>query len=74
MIIISQNSKMQSDERKILSSAEVEPYIGKYYSQDWVRRKVLRQTDLDILEQDKLIEKEINDGTIQDPKELEMRR
>ena len=53
-------------------AAEVEPYIGKYYSQDWVRRKVLRQTDLDILEQDKLIEKEINDGTIQDPKELEM--
>ena len=53
-------------------AAEVEPYIGKYYSQDWVRRKVLRQTDLDILEQDKLIEKEINDGTIPDPKELEM--
>ena len=53
-------------------AATAEPYIGKYYSQDWVRRKVLRQTDLDILEQDKLIEKEINDGTIQDPKELEM--
>jgi hypothetical protein len=51
---------------------EAEPYVGKYYSQDWVRRKILRQTDEDILEQDALIEKEIEEGIIQDPKELEM--
>ena len=51
---------------------EAEPYIGKYYSQDWVRRQILRQTDQDILEQDSLIEKEIDEGIIQDPKELEM--
>jgi hypothetical protein len=51
---------------------EAEPYIGKYYSQDWVRRKLLRQTDEDLLEQDALIEKEIEEGIIQDPKELEM--
>ena len=44
-----------------------EPYIGKYYSQDYVRRKILRQTDIEILEQDKLIEKEIKDGIIPDP-------
>ena len=29
-----------------------EPYIGKYFSQDYVRRKILRQTDIEILEQD----------------------
>ena len=51
---------------------EAEPYVGKYYSQDWVRRKILRQTDEDILEQDALIEKEIDEGIIQDPKEMEM--
>jgi hypothetical protein len=51
---------------------EAEPYIGKYYSQDWVRRQILRQTDQDILEQDAIIEKEIDEGIIQDPKELEM--
>ena len=51
---------------------EAEPYIGKYYSQDWVRRQVLRQTDEDILEQDKLIEKEIEEGVIQDPAEAAM--
>ena len=44
-----------------------EPYVGKYYSQDYVRRKILRQTDMEILEQDKLIKKEIKDGTIPDP-------
>ena len=44
-----------------------EPYVGKYYSQDYVRRKILRQTDIEIIEQDKLIEKEIKDGVIPDP-------
>ena len=44
-----------------------EPYVGKYYSQDYVRRKILRQTDEEIIEQDRLIEKEIADGTIPDP-------
>jgi hypothetical protein len=44
-----------------------EPYIGKYFSQDYVRRKILRQTDEEILEQDKIIKKEIKDGIIPDP-------
>ena len=47
--------------------ATAEPYVGKYYSQDYVRRKILRQTDMDIIEQDKLIDKEIKDGVIPDP-------
>ena len=47
--------------------ATVEPYVGKYYSQDWIRRTVLRQSDEEIIEQDKLIKKEIKDGVIADP-------
>ena len=51
-----------------LGSVEaVQPYIGRYFSQDWVRRKVLHQTDEEIIEQDKLIEQEIKDGVIPDP-------
>ena len=51
-----------------LNSVQVaEPYIGKYFSQDYVRRKILRQTDEEIIEQDKLIDKEIKDGIIADP-------
>ena len=48
-------------------AATAEPYVGKYYSQDYVRRKILRQTDLEILEQDKLIQAEIKAGVIPDP-------
>ena len=51
-------------------AAAVQPYIGTYYSKDYVRRKVLRQTDQEIVDQDKLIAKEIKDGEYADPKEF----
>ena len=47
--------------------ATAEPYVGKYFSQDYLRRKILRQTDEEIIEQDQLIEKEIEKGIIPDP-------
>jgi len=50
--------------------AAAEPYLGKYFSQDYLRRKILRQTDEEIIEQDKLMKKEIADGTIPDPAEM----
>ena len=52
---------------RITTVQAAEPYVGTYFSQDYVRRKILRQTDEEILEQDKLIKKEIKDGTIPDP-------
>ena len=47
-----------------------EPYVGKYFSQDYLRRKVLRQTDQEIIDQDLLIKKEIENGIIPDPAEM----
>ena len=47
--------------------ATIEPYIGKYYSTQWVRSKVLRQTDSEQVEMDEQIEQEIKDGIIPDP-------
>jgi hypothetical protein len=47
--------------------AQAEPYIGKYFSKDYVRRKILRQTDQEIIEQDEIINREIKDGIIPDP-------
>jgi hypothetical protein len=44
-----------------------EPYVGKYFSQDYLRRKILRQTDQEIIEEDKLIKREIQKGIIPDP-------
>ena len=52
--------------------ATVEPYVGKYYSQDYVRRKIIRQTDEEIIEQDERIAQEIKDGIIVDPAEMMM--
>ena len=34
------------------------PYIGKYYSHEYVRTQILRQTDDEIVEMDKEISKE----------------
>jgi hypothetical protein len=58
-------SELMNERLTMVQTAE--PYVGKYYSQDYVRRKILRQTDMEILEQDKLIEDEIKKGIIPDP-------
>ena len=49
-----------------------EPYVGRYYSQDYVRRHILRQSDEEIIEQDKIIEQEIKDGVIPDPAQMQI--
>ena len=59
-------------ESRINLATLAEPYIGKYWSQDYIRRKVVRQTDADILEEDEKIEQEIKDGIIMDPMEAQM--
>ena len=45
----------------------IEPYVGKYYSNEYVRRKILRQTDAEIIEIDEQIEDEVEKGIIPDP-------
>jgi len=47
--------------------ATMEPYIGKYFSVEYVRKRVLRQTDQEIIDIDGQIEREIKDGIIPDP-------
>ena len=51
--------------------AQAEPYIGKYYSQEYIRSKILRQTDGEMEEQDEQIKKEIDDGIIPDPSTID---
>jgi hypothetical protein len=48
---------------------QVEPYVGRYYSTEYVRRKVLQQKDQEIIEIDQQIEDEIERGIIPDPNE-----
>jgi len=51
--------------RERLSLAqEVSPYVGKYYSVEYVRKNILQQTDEDIIEIDGQIANEIKQGII----------
>jgi hypothetical protein len=59
------NTELLNERLTMVATAE--PYIGKYFSQDYVRRNILRQTDIEIIEQDDLIKKEIEQGIIPDP-------
>ena len=53
---------------KLAAVAAVEPYLGKYFSAMYVRTQILKQTDAEIIEMDKQIKKEIDEGIILDPK------
>ena len=59
------DSELMAERLTMVASAE--PYVGRYFSQDYLRRKILRQTDEEIIEQDEIMKKEIADGTIPDP-------
>ena len=51
--------------------ATMEPYIGKYYSTEYVRKRILRQTDSEIIEIDEQIEDEIKNGILPDPSQID---
>ena len=56
---------------RLTTLATIEPYIGKYYSTEYVRKKILRQTDSEIIEIDEQIEDEIKKGIIPDPSQID---
>ena len=45
----------------------MDPYVGKYFSVEYMRRQVLKQTEQEIKEIDKQIESEMESGIIADP-------
>jgi len=51
---------------------EVSPYIGKYFSVEYIRKNVLRQTDDDIINIDSQIRDEIKQGIIAAPEGAQM--
>ena len=59
--------------RERLSLAqEVNPYVGKYYSVEYIRKNVLRQSDEDIIDIDNQIADEIKQGIIAAPEGQDM--
>ena len=57
---------------RISLANEVSPYIGKYYSVEYIRKNVLRQSDEDIIDIDSQIRKEIKQGIIANPEGAQM--
>ena len=59
------NSEMMRERLNL--AREVRDYVGKYYSVNYVRRNILRQTETEIKKMDAEIKKEIDDGIISSP-------
>ena len=59
------NSEMMRERLNL--AREVRDYIGKYYSVNYVRRNILRQTEQEIKKMDAEIKKEIDSGIISSP-------
>ena len=56
---------------RLSNLATIEPYIGKFYSTEYVRKRVLQQTDQEIEEIDMQIEDEIEKGILPNPAEVD---
>jgi len=54
---------------RIRVANEVRDYVGKYYSVEYVRKHILKQTDRDMEDIDNQIKQEIDDGIISAPTE-----
>jgi hypothetical protein len=52
---------------RLTTLTSMEAYIGKYFSTEYVRKKILRQTDEEIIEIDQQIDDEIEKGILPDP-------
>jgi hypothetical protein len=58
-------SEILNDKLSVVSA--MEPYIGKYFSVEYIRKEILKQTDEEIIEIDKQIKKEMETGIIPPP-------
>ncbi len=58
-------------ESRLGQLATIEPWVGKYYSTEYVRKRILRQSDQEIEEIDMQIEDEIQKGILPDPAMLD---
>jgi len=63
------NAELLTDRLRL--AAEMQPYIGKYFSVDYVRKNVLKQNPREIEDMNKQIKKEIDDGVIASPEAVD---
>ena len=56
--------------QRIALVTQMDPYVGKYYSVDYIRRDILGHTNNEVKEQDKLMRKEIDQGLVMNPVDM----
>lgn len=49
---------------------QVDPFVGKYYSTEWIRKNVLRQSDEDIEEMDSQMDEDLSNPKLNPPEEV----
>ena len=59
--------ELEMETQRIALVTQMDPYVGKYYSVDYIRRNILGHKEQDIKEQDKQMKKEIDMGIVMDP-------
>lgn len=69
---VKDNYFMEAKEQQILMmrsqlATMFMPFIGRYYSNDWMRRNLLKQSDEEIKEEDELIAEELMNPQFQQP-------
>ena len=61
-------NELMNDKLGVVSA--MEPYLGRYFSVEYVRRSILGQTDSEIKEIDEQIQKEMEQGIIPNPMDV----
>ena len=56
--------------QRMMTVTQMDPFVGKYFSVEHIRREVLLQTDTDFKEIDKQMKKEIASGLALDPADM----
>ena len=59
--------ELEMETQRIALVTQMDPYVGKYYSVDYIRRSVLGHKEAVIKEQVKQMKKEIEQGIVMDP-------
>ena len=73
---IADNYFSELKEKEILTErlnllTAMDPFAGRYFSLDYLRRQILKHTDAEIKQIDKQMEKEIADGKLPDPASID---
>jgi len=64
--------KIEMMNQRMMTVTQMDPFVGKYFSVDYVRREILGQTDKDVKEIDKQMKGDIASGLAIDPAQTNM--